>query len=198
MENNNLTKSMSQKRFWLSIIIIAVSLILLFLTLYCKSSVDWETAFTAIVGLVGTWVGTVLAFYFSKENFDAASASTQKLIDSITTREKLSTTKARGAMIPLGKIKFMTLEKGKELKNYILSELKEKFLADYNRLPILKPDGTIFCITHKSLIVEFIAEQAAYSCDFGQSVLAKADRQSRVIRTPSPAENGHFFHHLFP
>jgi len=86
MEDNKLVKSMSQKRFFLSIFIIVVSLILLLLTLCFKSTVEWKTAFTAIIGLDGTWVGAVLAFYFSKENFDAASASTQKLVDSITTK----------------------------------------------------------------------------------------------------------------
>ncbi len=159
MEENKLTNSLSTKRFWLSIIIIAISLLLLLLTTNFEDE-KWDTAFTAIVGLVGTWVGTVLAFYFSKENFDAASASTQKLVDSITTRDKLNSTLVKDAMIPISKIRFLMLEKGKDLKNYLLKELKEQYLTNFNRLPVLNNDSTIHCIIHKSLIDEFIAEKA--------------------------------------
>lgn len=158
MENNILINSTAKKRFSLSIIIIIVSVGLILTTLFCAKFVEWDTAFTAIIGLVGTWVGTVLAFYFSKENFDAASASTQKLVDSITTKDKLSTTKASSAMIPLSKIKYFTLEK--EPKEYKLTEILSGYLKMVNRLPILNTDGNIYGIVHKSLIVEYITEQA--------------------------------------
>ena len=159
MEDNKLAKSLSQKRFWLSIIIIGISLVLLLLAMYSIDAVEWKTVFTAIIGLVGTWVGTVLAFYFTKENFDAASASTQKLVDSITTKEKLNSIKVKEAMIPLSGIKYLKLDPDKKLTEYFLVDVLKKHLSEHNRLPILKTDGTIYGIAHKSLIVEFIAEQ---------------------------------------
>lgn len=161
MDDNKTTKKMSTYRFGLAVGIIVISLgLLIFVTNKLDITKHWETAFTAIVGLVGTWVGTVIAFYFSKENFDAASASTQKLVDSITSKEKLSSTTAKEAMIPINKVKLLVLEKGIGLEKYILKELKDTYLTTYNRLPILNADKTIFGIAHKSLIVEFIAEQA--------------------------------------
>ena len=159
MENNKLAKSLSQKRFWLSIIIIGISLVLLLLAMYRIDAVEWKTVFTAIIGLVGTWVGTVLAFYFTKENFDAASASTQKLVDSITTKEKLNLIKVKEAMILLSEIKYLKLESDVKLSEYTLTDIIDKYLSEHNRLPILNADNTIYCIVHKSLIVEFIAEE---------------------------------------
>lgn len=157
MEDKKLTRSISNKRFWLSIIIIVISLAILLLSVLCNDELDRDIAFPAIIGLIGTWVGTVLAFYFTKENFDAASASTQKLIDSITTKDKLNSTKAGDVMIPFSKISFLTREKGKE---YLLKDINKQYLEKNNRLPILNPDKTIYGIAHKSIIVEFIADQS--------------------------------------
>lgn len=161
MEKNKLIESITEKRFWLSIIIICVSLYLLYHPLKQISEEHWETVFTAIIGLVGTWVGTVLAFYFSKENFEAASNTTQKLVDSITTtKEKLTSILVKDAMIPINKMKFLLLDQGKTLNNYLLKDLLENYLKDVNRLPILNSDKTLYGIAHKSLIVEYIVEKA--------------------------------------
>src|SRR5215208_905627 len=35
--------------------------------------------FSSVLPLLGTWVGTVLAFYFARENFQAATESTLRL-----------------------------------------------------------------------------------------------------------------------
>jgi hypothetical protein len=39
------------------------------------------TVFNTLVPLFGTWVGTVIAFYFAKENFSAATQSTRFFYD---------------------------------------------------------------------------------------------------------------------
>jgi hypothetical protein len=38
-----------------------------------------RTVFTSVLPVLGTWVGTVLAFYFARENLEAATASTLRL-----------------------------------------------------------------------------------------------------------------------
>jgi hypothetical protein len=38
-----------------------------------------NNVFTAVLPVLGTWVGTVLAFYFARENLEAATASTLRL-----------------------------------------------------------------------------------------------------------------------
>jgi len=182
-KKTSLEKSLSNKRFILSIIILGIASILLIITLYCIEDYSWETAFTAIVGLVGTWVGAVIAFYFSKENFDAASESTQKLVDSITTsKDKLNAVKASSAMILMSQITMLTLMKGKKMEEYKLTEILTKYLSSKNRLPIINEDGTIFGIMHKSLLVEFITNQAINGSKPADLSLAKLldDKNSKA------------------
>src|SRR6266576_4938414 len=42
-----------------------------------------------VLPLIGTWVGTVLAFYFSKENFEAAARSVADLAKHVSPQQKL-------------------------------------------------------------------------------------------------------------
>ena len=43
---------------------------------------------TIVLPLVGTWVGTVLAFYFSRENFVAAASQTASLVRQLTPEQR--------------------------------------------------------------------------------------------------------------
>src|SRR5258705_11868852 len=52
-----------------------------------------------LLPLVGTWMGTILAFYFSRDNFEAANNSVQQMVKQITTDEKLQEFKASDVMI---------------------------------------------------------------------------------------------------
>jgi len=60
-----------------------------------------QLVFTAVLPLVGTWVGTVLAFYFAKENFEAASRATKEILG---IDEKLKSILVSTVMIPISKI----------------------------------------------------------------------------------------------
>ena len=57
-----------------------------------------QLVFAAVLPLLGTWVGTVLAYYFSKDNFEAASKSVQDMAK-IATDEKLKALFVRDEMI---------------------------------------------------------------------------------------------------
>jgi len=52
-----------------------------------------------VLPLFGTWIGTVLAYYFSRENFESAAARTQELIQQITPEERLKATPVEGVMV---------------------------------------------------------------------------------------------------
>jgi hypothetical protein len=43
-----------------------------------------------VLPLVGTWVGTIIAFYFTKENFEAATRSVTDMARQLTSTEKWS------------------------------------------------------------------------------------------------------------
>src|SRR5215813_14198228 len=45
-----------------------------------------QLIFTSILPLLGTWVGTVLAFYFTKESLEAASRTTLDAVRTVAQR----------------------------------------------------------------------------------------------------------------
>jgi len=154
----------SGRRYRLSLLIIITSVLLLgfaFLLVFYKD-LKAETAFTAIIGLVGTWVGTVLAFYFSKDNFEAASESTRKLVNKVTSFEEiLRNTPNKEEMLPIGEMRYLQLDKNPKTDgdDFKLDALLE-YLGEYNRLPILDHNLHAKYIIHRSLFDYVISEEA--------------------------------------
>lgn len=163
MENNDeFIKLQSKRRFNLSKIIIFTSLGLLLLVSFFalfadRSNISPETIFTAVIGLVGTWVGTILAFYFSKDNFEAANKATQDLVNQISGDQKLKSIPVEDAMLRLEKAHYYMLAGNEEALtlNALIAEFKT-----FNRLPILSKDLFPLYIIHKSVITRFISEVA--------------------------------------
>src|ERR1700730_8315375 len=54
-----------------------------------------QNVMNSVLPLLGTWVGTILAYYFSKENFEAATQSVTALAKQLTPQQKLQSTPAR-------------------------------------------------------------------------------------------------------
>lgn len=74
---------------WSISILVVVSAVVIGVTAIFASEEVVEVSrmvFTATVPLAGTWVGTVLAYYFSKDNFNAARRSLENMVDKVTAR----------------------------------------------------------------------------------------------------------------
>lgn len=110
-----------------------------------------------LLPVFGAWVGTVLAYYFSKENFAAA---TRALVTQLTPEEKLKSILAKDVMIPIDKAVKLTLEK-EESKVKLKEDIINKHLNKVNRLPFLDPNGRIKYMAHRSLIDKFIVQKAS-------------------------------------
>ena len=106
-----------------------------------KDAIDiLKYTFTALLPLWGTWLGTVLAYYFSKENFESANENVRKLVTSVSAvNEKLKGIKAKDVMIPASKFKSTskTFDSETELKKCLITNIiafSKKI--DKNRLPV--------------------------------------------------------------
>lgn len=148
----------NNRRFALSVIVIAISTFFLIFAICAKcfgaDSKTSEIVFTAIVGLVGTWMGTILAFYYTKDNFDAAAKNTQALVDRMTTSEdKLRSTKANEVM--LKRNEFTSFVFDETIK---LTDLLTKYFGKNERLPILAKSDTPVYIPHKSTVNAYRAD----------------------------------------
>jgi hypothetical protein len=122
-----------------------------------------QFVFASILPLLGTWIGTILAFYFSKENFTAANESVRTLVDKITSDKKLASINAKEKMIKLADInKYTTPYDDISVENTILLKEMLSYLnqINRNRLVLLSSKNQAKMVIHKSIITEFIAMNA--------------------------------------
>ena len=84
-----------------------------------------QNVFNAVLPLLGTWVGTVLAYFFSRENFESASRSVERLTQQLTLHEKLESMPVTSAMTP--RTKMLTVnEPGTAILLDVLTQLESK------------------------------------------------------------------------
>lgn len=117
---------------------------------------------TALLPVLGTWVATVLAFYFSKESFAAASQQASNIMHQLTPEQKLQEIAVTEVMISLTdkNTTKLTIDEKSEDKITLKAGILEALLIPYgkNRLPVVGVDGKAKYIIHRSLIDKFISE----------------------------------------
>lgn len=120
---------------------------------------------TIILPLVGTWVGTVLAFYFSRENFVAAAKQTSDLVRQLTPEQRLQSISVTEAMLDMtaSTTLKLTLARPEDAANIkvkadVVEALLEK--SKRNRLPIVDDVGRILYVVHRSYIDRFLVKRA--------------------------------------
>lgn len=117
-----------------------------------------EMVFTTITTLIGTWVGTLLAFYFTRENFEAASRSMQQTIARLSPDEQLNSKKIDLSMIPRSEITVVQLAADQDPATLPLADFVAKFAEDekVTRLPILNADGSLYGILHEAELNKYM------------------------------------------
>ncbi len=121
-----------------------------------------QSLYSTFLPLIGTWMGAVIAFYFGKENFDAANKNVQALVQKIVTSEdKLKSIKVSdpNVMITLGNISDNKDIRTKSDPNILIEkDLLGFFDVNKNieRLPIMDSSFVVRYILHKSLITDFM------------------------------------------
>jgi hypothetical protein len=129
---------------------------------------------SSLLPLFGTWVGTVLAFYFSKENFEAANRGALDVVRSIS--QRLSTTKVIDAMMPRARMITLNLAAGQTLDKVLVRDVENKFNAvgmngqRISRLPILDADGRYVAFLHRGVWTEMAATALAQSGEARETI----------------------------
>lgn len=152
-------------RTWLAVGVPALSMGLLIIisSIFLLESNDKaasaQSVFNTTLPLIGTWVGTVLAFYFTSHNFDAAAKNAREMVNQLTPKEKLQSIIVKDVWIPMENATTLTLDKdaenGVNLMTKMIAKLEKK---DYQRLPILDMDGRVKYVVHRSLIDRFVVQ----------------------------------------
>ncbi|MBU0986995.1 MAG: hypothetical protein KKH68_07060 [Proteobacteria bacterium] len=162
-KSQNLTLTTDNKfRHWMAIFVLTLSiggLIMLSIIVVAKGE-DPDSAkyvFAAVLPLLGTWVGTLLAFYFSKENFESATRSVREMAVGLTGIEKLKSVKVTEAMRSFKEITFFPLKKGEE-NQVRLNDLLNTF-KDLERMPLIDNQQMVYLV-YKGMIYMFISQKA--------------------------------------
>ncbi len=118
-----------------------------------------QLVFNSLLPLLGTWVGTVLAYYFSRKNFESASQSVERMV-TLTTEQKLGQLSVEKEMMRLPQITLYQIPAGKEPTDVPLKDLISKTGGKITRIPIVDANGVVLYIVHQSGLFKFLAEQA--------------------------------------
>ena len=113
-----------------------------------------------LIPVIAGWVGTVLAFYFGRENYEAATKAAERL----TSAQKLSNLKAIEVGRPMAQVDVLQLENPNNDNSYmpgntLLAIVKDRFATTRRaRLPILLPSGAPYMVLHRSEFHRFLVE----------------------------------------
>jgi hypothetical protein len=153
----------SRTRTWLAVGIVVLSVV--GIAVISVVVIDTATAsgkpemsrlvFSAVLPLLGTWVGTVLAFYFAKENLQAATDSTLKIIASSTGDQATPVTTV---MIAAADIVAYDLGAGDRPEDIKLADVSAKMAnasPPRHRLPIRNASGAVLYVIHDSTLTEY-------------------------------------------
>jgi hypothetical protein len=120
-----------------------------------------DKVFAAVVPLFGTWVGTVLAYYFTRENFQAANATVNKAMDRLTAEQKLAETPVTKSMVPVTALKGIDLSATTTEANLTAKDIVDKISQNrVSRVPIFSPDKSILYIVDDRTAFQVVIELA--------------------------------------
>lgn len=158
--NNVTTLNRERLALWIVIFSIIAITILAGVSIATSQNVAGEAkaVLATVLPLFGTWVGTVLAYYFSKDNFAAATASVTELVGKVTAEQKLASIPAKDKMIARADMFVKTLPEDKIKLVETLDALEKTKKG--SRIPILDDQGHPAYMVHRSMIDRYLADQA--------------------------------------
>jgi hypothetical protein len=109
--------------------------------------------FSSVLPLLGTWVGTVLAFYFARENFQAATESTLRLAGLETE------TPVVRVMIREADFVAYDLGAGDRVEDVPLAAVRQRMqqlVPPYRRIPIRNASGAVLYVIHDSTLTAYV------------------------------------------
>jgi hypothetical protein len=112
--------------------------------------------FNIILPVFASWVGTVLAFYFGRENFESANQQVREMVQRLTPEQRAKAP-VTSVMRSLLNTAYFQIPEGKSDQDIKLSELIAKFGGNVSRLPIIAADTRPKYMIHESSIDKYIA-----------------------------------------
>jgi len=127
-----------------------------------------------LLPVIGTWMGTILAFYFSKENYESANKQVKELLNQVSsTDEKLKVLKVTAVMTKPDDGMLLKVKDKAEFESLKLVDLIKKMEeTQTERMPVLKADdGTYLFLIYRTTIERFLLQS-----ELGKIKLTNSDK----------------------
>lgn len=154
-----------------SVLLIVIMLMASFIAIYRDGGITPKSQaikdiFTMLLPVIGTWIGTVIAFYFSRENFQAAGEQAKSLAQLNLPTENSDAPAIRVMqLLSDNSVKKLFLDEDNGLEKFRNKKLKSEILDDYlkdariTRLPILDSSKKIIYVIHQASITNFMVNR---------------------------------------
>jgi Na+-transporting NADH:ubiquinone oxidoreductase subunit NqrC len=155
-------KEKKDQREKLSMVILIGSLLVIVavgtVAIILKPAENSITIFNMILPMVATWVGTILAFYFGRENFESASRQVQNMASKMS-KEPSGGMLVTAVMKPFDDMIYYQIVEGKSEADITLEVLQQKLaLKDKaSRIPIVDENKVLRYMIHESSINKYLA-----------------------------------------
>ncbi|HEY9113817.1 MAG TPA: hypothetical protein VIN10_03910 [Bacteroidales bacterium] len=162
----NPPKEKKDQRETLSRIILIGSLIVIVavgaIAIYSDPDKNSLTIFNMILPMVATWVGTILAFYFGRENFESASKQVQNMANKMS-KEPSGGMLVTAVMKPFDDMIYYQLEVGKSEADITIEALQKKLALKEkaSRIPIVDENKVLKYMIHESSLDKYLASGKA-------------------------------------
>jgi len=119
-----------------------------------EKSAAAQQVFTAVITLIGSWGGAVIAFYFSRENFEAASRHTERALDRLA-GDTGHSLKLAEIMLPIAKVESLAFKT--DPSEISLEQIRGKFEGmSFERLLLLDGSGVVRQVLHLSSLNNYL------------------------------------------
>ncbi len=105
--------------------------------------------------VIASWVGTVLAFYFGKVNFESANKQVKDILDRLSPEER-SNSAITSIMRPIQDLHYFHLDKPE--KDVPVIDIKKLFQGIVSRMPVLDAEFAPKYMIHESSVDKYLLE----------------------------------------
>jgi CBS domain-containing protein len=144
---------------WLAIAMIligTVAITVLAAIAIVADSKNAMTIFNMALPVIASWIGTILAFYFGRENFESANQQVRELVQRLTPEERAKTPVA-AVMRRLVDMAYTQIPKGKSDQDLTVKDLRDKFTSTVTRIPVTDADTKPKYMIHQGRLDNYIA-----------------------------------------
>ena len=155
-----------------------------------------RSTYSSLLPMFGTWVGTVLAFYFSRENFEAANRGTLDLVKAVG--QRLGSIRVSEKMLGVSQVVKLKLAANQAMSSVAIADIERLFASEVagkkiSRLLVLNVDGACVAVIHRSLYMEALASALRSAAPLNPQTDAIQKLLSIGYPSPPPVTYEDFF-----